>query len=1387
MPTTIESLSVEQLTVEGSSQEIADWIAAHRYSTQPATIQFRATNPILADRSAAGIMYGTWDLLSTGLSSQTIFRLQGESAGHWIICFSTTGFTVFWDKLQPDRHNADFDGYPYPINSATQVEELFHRGDAVSFCLGPINGQGVNARYVVAPFGDDQTSVCLAMRPVSDFVGAVPKNYFTEASGTVHFADVRDITSAVSVAQQYTESRQIGQLYLPYSVHGITYPDVLAALASGELIKLDFQFIFGDTAGQLPAAAYWSYSTGPGPGATVDIPTEARLYPESWGDGKFFASLPVPAITTPTQPDEADASVFTGPGLEIQFTLAEAKKVSLVITHVEGNAAGMEPGYTVRELLRARLMAAGTYKVYWDGRDRYGRIMPAAQYGYLMGEFANCYSVFAGSVGNSGRPAYRTADGLGSLGGVHGGPWFVASDSGGIFTGMAGEEGAQCARKMTTDGVPLWTFSTGVFGSAIAGASDNTTAYITLGNNTVRAVNTATGVLSWSASLGDFYDPGHASRYVTCEGAALIGTKLYLSTATASYLTVVDTSTHAVTTLAIDAAVSGLCNFDSTHLLACSGTSVVKISTVTGAFTAVITGLTNPVAVCNDGSSFLVSDTGAGVQQVFRYNSSFSLTDTFGVAGGADPAKTGCPPTQNYNPLKFANVTSIAVGPDSNIWMCCKTVSPRRIIKLSPTGTHLQDFFGPWGFPTMGCDLDDPKKVYSGMTSTKPNFAECTVDFDQYADNPDSSLSAFTLNKILCLYQNGVDDSASPDFMFGSNDTVLNGTGYGRLYSFTYAGANANAAGRKYLFAPGHRSGLWIFDPITGFPKAACAVNSMNTSLEPVIVGLSSWHDADGDGLVDAGEIAPVSVYPTGNFYSIERDLVLYGDGGTLAPASINSAGVPNYDGGTYTPYIAPEKLRQYIEASFAPGFRASCISNAGDGSVWLICNLGPPPGRTFHDDSSATNLILVKDGKILVALGKHNSFMTNDGDVTSSGVGIAGEVDGVVVVSDWNSIFLAYTRDGLALGWICKPDATYGGNAITVENNSSGLFVKDPATGKRYLYCMSTEDFRILEVKGVFEPGELVRTTGLIDLPFAFPRSAVSPVYPIVDYSSWKVANPTWPYGIGVDIYGWQWDKTLPTILIQHNGSPIAEVKFRRDAGQLCVYATIITGPHYPGTPSQNSLTSQFGHQTGIEIMIGTTTNPNRTSPQQGDTRIFCTTQGAKSASLNMWQGVAAIVRPASTPLTGNGYMRHANDFFSGGTIGEYGGTTPTGSLDLSTMVECPNSRVAGRLNIGDSTSDIQAEIPLGVFPEFTVLRAQNIRRPGGDRTATQPDFTGELVLWNVAVHIGNNDGTATRFPWKEDGFTGDDATQMDPSKWGRANGPLRLMLDRNGNGVAD
>ncbi len=1204
-------------------------------------------------------------------------------------------------------------------NGATVREELLKGGDALGLCFGPVGGKGVNQRIMLAQL--DGKPYVLAMRP--QWAEKRPYAYHTAAAGTVAMDFVGELTEA-KAALKATATGYLAEMALPWTALGLTPTD-------GMQVPFDLQVIFSDPAGTINLATAWWRSTGTGPTATMDIATEARLYPEAWGKLKFYATDPGPRPQPRLNTDEE--GVFSGPGQPITFTLPRHATASLVILD--------DKGWVVRELLRAKRFSKGTHTIYWNGRDRSGAPMPPGNYRYRLGYFDGVMTTFYGSVGNSGRPVYRTNDGLGSIGGTHGGPSAVAADADGIYMLHSVEEGQRCLRKIGVDGKAKWFASTGVFGLGLGVAADEKYAYMVYqpnkGDPQLVRLDAQTGR---TVNIGDKRGPIALGK-ANVSGFAVVGNKAWIAVTNENRLLVINLETgHPEDDLQLPSP-SGLCRAGATQLLACSGTSVVRVNLPTRTVQPVLEGLTAPRAVAVDRADNLyVSELGES-QQIKKFSPEGRLLATFGEPGGR--ALT----VPKYDPLQFRNVTGLAMGPDNHLWLVEQAGAPRRFARLTTDGKWLEDFYGPTGYVVVGADLDDPSVIYYQAHQNSTEYIKARIDYAAYQRDPGNPVGAWHVEALQNFTQNGVDRTAEPDLM-----SKASATSYNRALAFTATN------GKRYFWLPGGEwCGLWLWESERWQPVAAVHAVAWKKA------DFHVWADADGDGLVQANETA-VEAPASGPFPWIGRDLTLYTPYGAITPARVDARGVPYYAGGTYTTHVKQDLSRFFDQVNYS----VFAAPPAADNRRYLLANIGPDRGLNFWDRAMETRLVKVQDGTPQWVIGHHDGRFRQNGDNVML-MGIAGEIDGVVLTSEVNSNFTAYSSDGLTLGWVCGKDAQgkwvdVGPTAIYVENVQPGLFIKDPKTGKRLLIAASTEDVRVLEIDGIF--GEQVtRVDGTLTLPTTLPRAPTT-----TPAGQWSIPYATWAVTgggryIGVDGYDWEWEKSGPAIGLYQGETLQADVRLRRDAGMLCIFADVLD----PTPLAGNRPASEPETLEGVELLLGPAAPADRTGAVAGDTRLLFSAV-RENGKL---RGILLAYRPASEPLVPNAGLRRLNN------RGEYQGQAPTEAIDFRAgYVAVPGAVVAVRERLDGLGYALEAEIPLALFPELAVQAPVTIKRQGGVNVSEERLDLPNPVRFNVALYRHDEAGALVRIPWVADAETAD-RKAMNPSAWGMANAQVALQWD--------
>jgi len=152
------------------------------------------------------------------------------------------------------------------LNNAATPEMMIKNGDVVALCFG---GKVVQ-KIGIAQLGEE-TSV-VAYRPKSE----QKKPYTFESPVSRFTMDYVAPLPEVKAALEKTPDGYRADIAVPWSVLGV-------APKPGIEIPFDVQVIFSDPAGSVNAFNTWWHSRGAEASCTVDLPTEARLYPDMWG------------------------------------------------------------------------------------------------------------------------------------------------------------------------------------------------------------------------------------------------------------------------------------------------------------------------------------------------------------------------------------------------------------------------------------------------------------------------------------------------------------------------------------------------------------------------------------------------------------------------------------------------------------------------------------------------------------------------------------------------------------------------------------------------------------------------------------------------------------------------------------------------------------------------------------------------------------------------------------------------------------------------------------------------------------------------------------------------------------------------------------------------
>lgn len=505
-------------------------------------------------------------------------------------------------------------------------------------------------------------------------------------------------------------------------------------------------------------------------------------------------------------------------------------------------------GVTVRQLVCGQ---PSSVPIYWDGKDMYGRSVQPGVYTY-NGIVAPKLSLsYKTSIGQSGTPPYRTADGKGSWGGVWGNamdvcPITSAPDSD-IVALWAFEEGEGGLIRMSQDGQVRWKqhLSSWMKATHMALASDGTNIYVaacsamgapqgqsdysgTWSRPMLWRVNAATGNMRLYAADQQmqpmFGDYKQGDRIVTALSA--IAGKLYLTAPAQGRLFTIDPALgKAVGTWSI-ADVSGVAAALKGHLYVGSGTKILEFNG-SGQQQRVVADVRGEIwALKSTPNGGVAATVGAPRNQVVYLDASGKEVSVLGRAGGR-------PLCGKMDPESFLDPTGCCLTGSGKLFVAENT-TPRRFTRWSAQGKLEKEFDGPYYMSGMfGVDDEQPEYVYA---DTHGDIIRYHVDYQ-------------TGNWSIDSYWIGVYQTAGQNAKWWPRIYHRDG----RLF---YCGA---AGGIVELRDHDFRSiatifGGWVQRQSDGNYAPVAA----NTGLK------GTWSDLNGDGKVQYGEwqVTNKPVYP---------------------------------------------------------------------------------------------------------------------------------------------------------------------------------------------------------------------------------------------------------------------------------------------------------------------------------------------------------------------------------------------------------------------------------------------------------------------------------------------------------------------------------------------
>jgi hypothetical protein len=402
-----------------------------------------------------------------------------------------------------------------------------------------------------------------------------------------------------------------------------------------------------------------------------------------------------------------------------------------------------ENDVTVRQVACAQ---PSDQPITWDGRDLYGQWVPPGRYRYHAMLAPKLSLRYVTSIGQSGNPPYRTADGSGSWGGVWGYVMDVCTvndqpDSD-IVVLWSFEEGEGGLVRMSRDGAVRWKQHLDWWMKAqqMAVASDGQSIYIAAAS----AMGAPAGQSNYGGEMnrpmlwrvdaksGDKrpfpetdpqrqcmfgrYLPG--ARIVT--DVAVLSGKVYLTAPAQDTLFVADARTGRELAAWPVPQVSGVAADARGRLLVGSGSKIVLLDAA-GRPQRTLADAGGPIWDLKTApGGGLVASVGAPRHQVVYFDAAGRELRALGRPGGR-------PKCGRMIPDAFRDPVGLCVAADGTLFVA-ESAAPKRFTRWSADGKLQREFHGPYYYSGMfGIDEQQPEHVYG---DTHADLIRYVVDYE---------------------------------------------------------------------------------------------------------------------------------------------------------------------------------------------------------------------------------------------------------------------------------------------------------------------------------------------------------------------------------------------------------------------------------------------------------------------------------------------------------------------------------------------------------------------------------------------------------------------------------------------------------------------------------
>jgi hypothetical protein len=618
---------------------------------------------------------------------------------------------------------------------------------------------------------------------------------------------------------------------------------------AGDVITATAQFLWGDATGLVYKGCAYDLMSSPGfPWQDSGcwgklIFTDRNNIPRSWVDPFRKPAPPTPLTFSYTQPADAETSI------------ALYDKENRLVRHIVAQAP----------------RKAGPVTEAWDGRDSSGKPLPAGDYtwkGLYHPPFTTRYVM---SIANSGKPAWKTADGTGGWGGDYGPPTCAAVAGNRMILGWTGHEAGWGIIATDLTGKKLWGLGhknasvlasdgTRFFANGEAEGKDVNVYAVTTGQPMVFG----NGRQALQPPAGGTVDSNVPTGLACNRGA------LYVSFGRRDLVGVYDSTSGDLTTTWAIAKPGCLAPAADGSVLVVSAGAVVRVAD--GKAAPFLTAhLDAPTGIAVDAKGTIYVANRGALQNVSVFSPAGRFRHSIGLKGGR-------PVPGAFNPAGMRDPGSIAVDGDGKLWVPETALNTKRLSVWSTKTRKLaKEFFGGCSYsPFVWIDPANPKEAFFDNTIWR-------IDLEKGTWYPKSIFYAMKNG-------NAVNPGNGGFFFPFRAFTAKNGRQYAVSMTWAFGPIFWMRVGDR--FKPLYYRFRHHPNPVL-CPRGP--FDFMNAKGAKFVPGRDYlWTDANDDEVAQEAEVREVPATPS--FTWMDADLNLYGDGVVYSPTAVSKSGVPSYD-----------------------------------------------------------------------------------------------------------------------------------------------------------------------------------------------------------------------------------------------------------------------------------------------------------------------------------------------------------------------------------------------------------------------------------------------------------------------------------------------------------